>query len=946
MLAKRHLILSTLIAVLFPLTSLAGWTPAVHHFSPADYSAGTQNWDMVQQANGWMYVANNYGLLETDGFSWHLYGIHNATAIRSVALGKDGAIYVGGTDEFGVFTPNELGELHYENLSLQIPERYRQFGEVWHMQVANDMLYVQTRYYIFICEANGEIEVLDPGSIIYNSLFWEGDLYVATARDLYVYTGNRLHVLHDAELLRGTVVCGLLPYGNEGMMIATDFQGLYLYDGQSIRPFTTDADSYISTNQLYTLAINDHQIAFGTVLGGVVLTDLQGQNAKYLTRTDGLQNNTVLSLLFDAQGNLWMGLDKGIDVINSSNPVLLYRDEQIDYGSGYSCIEHAGMLYMGTNQGLYAMPHMAASLTFVEGSQGQVWNVCEIGGTLFCCHNRGLFIVHDMRLQALDCEDGVWNICPISDSTAIVGSYAGFYYLYRQKKDWHLQALQGVSETALYYTLDAAGHIWFLSSRGVERLTLHLDEYRLESQLMIAQDAAQRIYSLARWGENVYLTADQYFGVVNKDGVLMEDSLAAQRLAGMHRYLRVAEDVDKNLWLIHDDCISVREYDASTQTYQDEQVVVYSPSLLIGGFANMSFPQAGGVIVGGVDGFHYLRVPTDVTHPANHIYVRRVTTLNENPVLLYGESYDLQVQALTIPPYERVLRVQLSGSYIIDDPLLFRTRLYPLEESFTPWTPSSYRDLIGLPTGGDFRLDIEMQSTQTGQIYTRSLPIKLVYPPYLSRWARLGYIILAALLLAWTIWVIYRKVQYSKRRLTEEKNREIYQQQMRILQLENERAQADLRSKSQELSNILLSEANRKEWNEEVLNEIRRIVDCLNTDRISEAKGKIQHLQHRLARNGERTINWKRFEENFDIVNNQFITHLTALYPWMNKQERRMCVYIHIGLTSKEIAPLLNLSIRGAEMMRYRIRIKMNIDASMSLKQHLFEIQQHQAEHK
>lgn len=944
MLANRNLILTTLITFLFPLITLAAWTPTLHHFSPADYSAGTQNWDMVQQSNGWMYVANNYGLLETDGFSWRLYGIHNATAIRSVALGNDGAIYVGGTDEFGVFMPNELGELQYQNLSLQLPERYRQFGEVWQLQVANDVLYVQTRYYIFICEANGDIEVLDPGAIVYNSLFWEGDLYVATSRDLYVYTGNRLHVLRDAELLRGTVVCGLLPYGNEGMMIATDFHGLYLYDGKSIRPFKTEADAYISANQLYTLAINEHQIAFGTVLGGVVLTDLQGRGAKYITRTDGLQNNTVLSLLFDAQGNLWMGLDKGIDVMNSSNPVLLYRDEQIDYGSGYSCIEHAGMLYMGTNQGLYAMPNPAASLSFVEGSQGQVWNVCEIGGTLFCCHNRGLFIVDGMKLRAMECSDGVWNICSITDSTAIVGGYAGFYYLYRQKNSWYLQTLQGISETALYYTLDAAGHIWFLSSRGVECLTLHLDEFRLESQLVIAQDAAPRTYSLARWGDNVYLTADNYFGVVNAAGALAVDSTAAHDLAGIHRYLHVAEDVDKNLWLLYDGCISVRAYDASTHTYQDEQVVVYSPSMLIGGFANICFPQTGGVIVGGVDGFHYLHVPTDVIHPANHIYVRRVTTLNENPMLLYGESYDLLTRSLIIPPYERVLRVQLSGSYVIDDQLLFRTRLYPLEESFTPWTSSSYRDLIGLPSGGDFRLDIEMQSTHTGQVYTRSLPMTLVYPPYLSRWARLGYIILGILFLAWIIWLISRRVQYSKRRLAEEKNKEIYQQQMRILQLENERAQADLRSKSQELSNILLSEANRKEWNEDVLNEIRRIVDCLNTDRIPEAKGKIQHLQHRLARNGERTINWKRFEENFDIVNNQFITHLTALYPWMSKQERRMCVYIHIGLTSKEIAPLLNLSIRGAEMMRYRIRIKMNIDASMSLKQHLFEIQQRQTD--
>ena len=188
-------------------------------------------------------------------------------------------------------------------------------------------------------------------------------------------------------------------------------------------------------------------------------------------------------------------------------------------------------------------------------------------------------------------------------------------------------------------------------------------------------------------------------------------------------------------------------------------------------------------------------------------------------------------------------------------------------------------------------------------------------------------------------WRIYRYVQNSKKRLAEEKNKEINQQQMRILQLENEKAQFDLRNKSQELSNMLLSEANRKEWNEDVLNEIRRIVDCLNNDRIAEAKGKMQHLQHRLARNEQTSINWKRFEENFDIVNNQFIARLSKHYPWMSKQERKLCVYIHIGLSSKEIAPLLNISVRAVEMMRYRIRNKMQIDSSISLKQHFYALQ-------
>ena len=247
---------------------------------------------------------------------------------------------------------------------------------------------------------------------------------------------------------------------------------------------------------------------------------------------------------------------------------------------------------------------------------------------------------------------------------------------------------------------------------------------------------------------------------------------------------------------------------------------------------------------------------------------------------------------------------------------------------------------MALPSGGDFRLDIEMLSTTTGQIITRSLPIQLLYPFYLTWWAKGIYILIFIALVALVIWNIYQRVQRSKRQLTEAKNQEIYQQQMRILQLENEKAQFDLRNKSQELSNLLLSEANRKEWNEDVLNEIRRIIDCLNNDRIAEAKGKIQHLQNRIARNGEKTINWKRFEENFDIVNNQFINRLTKLYPWLNKQERRLCVYIHIGLSSKEIAPLMNVSVRGIEMMRYRIRTKMDIDSSISLKQHFSNIQQ------
>lgn len=932
---------SLLLTLLCSALSMAAWSPMIRHLSPQDYAAGTQNWDMIEHTNGWIYVANNYGLLETDGAKWQLYGIHNGTAVRSLALGDDGAIYVGGTDEFGVFRSNGFGGLSYENLSVHIPERYRHFGEVWRLQIYNDNLYVQTRHYIFICDLQGHTEVLDPGAIIYESLVWEGNLYIATARDLYVQSGGRLHALRGAEMLHNKVVCSILPFDNNGIMIATDFHGLYTYDGKTIQRFHTEADNYIIENQLYAMAINHEQIALGTVQGGLVLIDKAGKNCKHINREVGLQNNTILSLLFDSQSHIWMGLDNGIAVSGASNPVLSYIDPLVDYGSGYTCIEHKDRLYFGTNQGLYCLSNNRSSLTLVEGSQGQVWGLTELNNTLFCCHNRGLFIVANNRLQSLECSDGAWKICPLTTTSALVGTYSGFYHLYlSQNGKWQLQYLDGFAETALYFTLDAKNNIWLLSSRGVEQLSIDLRRHQVTSQLVIEQNAAPRTYSLTNWQKQVLITSDEHCFVVDTNGVISENAQILEHLSGKQRYLNIAEDALHNLWYIYDNRVSVRTYDTLTHAYQPEQVIWYSSTQFIGGFTNLTPISKNGVLVGGVDGFYYMQPADQSTIQAPQIYVRQIISLYSPSTILYGESYDYATKTAVIPAHERAFRVQLGNNNVFTETVLFRSRLYPLEDAFTPWQQTPYRDFIALPSGGELRLDIEMLCASTGVVITRSLPIQLLYPFYLTWWAKTIYLLLFIGLLALIIRKIYQRVQRSKRQLAEAKNQEIYQQQMRILQLENEKAQYDLRNKSQELSNLLLSEANRKEWNEDVLNEIRRIIDCLNNDRIAEAKGKMQHLQNRIARNGEKTINWKRFEENFDIVHNQFITRLTNLYPWMSKQERRLCVYIHMGLSSKEIAPLMNVSVRGVEMMRYRIRTKMDIDSNLSLKQHFLNIQQ------
>ena len=105
--------------------------PDVINYSKQSYGAGLQNWDIKQDKNGIIYVANNEGLLSFDGRYWHVYPLPNKTIVRSVDIGEDGNIYVGGQDEMGYFSPGSNGWLQYHSLTRFIAEKDKSFGDVW-----------------------------------------------------------------------------------------------------------------------------------------------------------------------------------------------------------------------------------------------------------------------------------------------------------------------------------------------------------------------------------------------------------------------------------------------------------------------------------------------------------------------------------------------------------------------------------------------------------------------------------------------------------------------------------------------------------------------------------------------------------------------------------------------------------------------------------------------
>ncbi len=962
MMEKRGLFVMILLLWVGALQA-ATWDVRVDNFMPTTYGAGTQNWQICQQENGWIYAANNYGVLQYDGVDWLLFGLRNSTVIRTIALDGLGNIYAGGTNEFGYFRGNDRGGFQYHSLSDSLPETYRMFGEVWTIVNIDEYVYIQTHTCIFVYQRNEQQElsffrVIEPNMHIYLMQQFNTGLYVATSDGIYILAGTQLNALQGSEQLQGYEIRSLAALDDRNLLIATDFNGIWCYDGASVRRYKTEADAYLRKTQLYTLAVGDKYIAVGTVLNGLLLLDKKGKLIAQLNRKHGLQNNTVLSLLFDKAGNLWLGLDQGIDYLYLNNPVTYLRENDLSYGSGYTSFLQGNTLYLGTNQGLYAstcnlQTMDIGKLEVVDGSLGQVWNLEEINGELFCCHHRGLFLVKNKRLEPIFTEEGFWCVRPWKENYILAGSYRGIYLLTKDKgqktKDEGqyqvVRRIEGFDDTSLHFEVDEQGGIWIVSHRGLEKLTLNATMESFTAEIVYAAENESDYIELQKIDKRIIITSQHFCRVVSAAGNIETATDFFQTLEGEQHYTRVWKDTDNNIWYQIGNSLKLRRYDMHKRQYVPQSTALLcEPNIFIGGFPNLTLLPNKKAILGGVNGFYLIDTQTLYEKPKHKhdVFIRKVILQNKGEEVIYGESFNTPKRTISLPYDSYLIRIEYGGCTVKNAGAMYATRLLPNEAEFSAYSTKTTCELSNL-RDGEYTFEVTMLLPQTNETCTTQFHFAIATPWYRTFWAFVAYALLFVILVIIIVYVVRCLMERDKQRLKQEKDKEleeqanrhkmeVHEQEMKILQLENEKTQSELKRKSQELSNLLLTQVNRNELVSELQGELRKVTDLLQDNNHRAALEKLRQIQAKLGKNKEAEIDWKRFEENFDVVNNRFLQKLAARFPWMTKNERKLCVYIRMGLYTKEIAPLMNLSTRGVEMMRYRVRQKMGLDAQANLK--------------
>ncbi len=929
--------------------------PYVENFHKSLYAAGNQNWSIAKNKKGIMYFGNASGLMTYDGKYWQKYELPNKQIIRSVAVNNDCLIYTGGFGEFG-FWKHEDKRLRYTSLTKLLPKSVKLTGEVWKIYVVGAKIYFQTFSHLFIYE-NKKIAVITP---ISNLLFLHkanSRLFVEDLENgLFELKGTKLVKLEGSEILGKTGVLSILPFKNNQLLIGTGKNGLFIFNGTTFTPFANQANNFLKTYQLNNgVKVLDKYYAFGTILNGIVIIDENGNLRQSINKTTGLQNNTVLSLYNDNENNLWVGLDNGIDRVELNSALSFYFDKTGKFGTVYSSIINGDKIYLGTNQGLFYgnwNGNTASNFDFklIPNSQGQVWDLSKIDNQLICGHNNGTFKVVGDRIEKLSDINGGWTLKKLNNNPnyLIQGTYTGLViYAKNASGNWAFShRVVGFGEPSRYVEQDHKGNIWVSHAyKGLYRITIspnlkkttsikyydeknglpssfNINTFNLENRVVFSSDSGFYLY------DDISNRFSKYTELNNKLGGFSNANKIIK--AGTNKY-----------WFINGGRVSLTDFNQPGKIAIDSNRFNILDGRMVQYYENISQISNNVYLISVDDGFAIHNNNFSAIKPSAklpNVIIGKIEDITDRYSLI-TESGDSEKQ-IEIPFYRNSIRISFAIPYYRLSKIKFQYFLEGYSKQWSDWNTATQKDFTNL-SNGDYLFKVRAKIDEKIVSEISTMKVTILAPWYASNWAWAFYFICIVIGL-----VVGKKIYEAKLKRDRQKIALRLQQQQdeylkkeaeatekQISKLQTEKLQTELAGKSRELANSAMSLVYKNELLKKISEELSKLKDSQKPQ--EDQLRKIQKIIDD-GMNDER--DWNLFENSFNEAHESFFKKLKANHPDLVPNDLKLCAYLRMNMSSKEMASLLNISVRGVEIRRYRLRKKLTVAHDKNLTEFLMEL--------
>jgi DNA-binding CsgD family transcriptional regulator len=154
--------------------------------------------------------------------------------------------------------------------------------------------------------------------------------------------------------------------------------------------------------------------------------------------------------------------------------------------------------------------------------------------------------------------------------------------------------------------------------------------------------------------------------------------------------------------------------------------------------------------------------------------------------------------------------------------------------------------------------------------------------------------------------------------------------QLKIAEHAKEKLEEELKNKHKELAMATMNVAQK---NEKLIEIKERLLELENLP--DRERRKVENLIRMLDDEINDESYWEQFEQHFNALNDDFLNKLKKEHPDITHKDLKMCAFLRMNLSNKEIASLLNITLRGVEASRLRLRKKLNLPKDMPLNEYI-----------
>lgn len=909
-------------------------TPLKEHFDSNDYKGGIQNWAFDQTSDGILYIANNEGLLEFDGKEWNKYEVPLSTRLRALKVDNQDRIFVGGQGQIGYFTKTK-NDLVFTSLLKYLPKNKQDIAETWKILELNGKIIFNTESELFVFENNNLKALTLPGYMRYafnieNKVF--AQFY---GKGLYEIINNEF--IHVKGTNIDFDIIAILPT-KKGYYCLTREGEMKLLTDKGFTPI--DLNVNLGTVNA-ALKLTSGEYVVGTQSNGVFIFNSNFTLKNHLTKKEGLSDRTVKSLYEDAFHNLWIGLNNGIDYLKINLPFSLINEEVGIEGTGYAAIRYDNEIYLGTNTGVFIQKKEKNNLdgypfTIITGSEGQVYNFSEVENKLILNHDRGAFELKGKNLTQIQ-DIGSWKFMNTKIRNLVVGGdYRGISIFNKNNDNWsvvqRVEKLEEQSSRIMEFENDST--LWMTHvSKGAFRiefnsnLTTQKNIQKFGKNDGLPSNIMIDVYSL---NNNLVFTTEKGIYDFNSNTRTFSPNLHFKKWLGTEYVSTMVSNENNAIYYIQN-----KKFGNLVQkgfgTFENKtNIFKHINKFISDDLANITILDENNVLIGAKEGFiDYTPNKKPFINENFHVLLRKVETQTSvDSINTYNPTYIDQIEITE----KHSIKFHYAAPYFDGfEDLKYSYRLVPLDEQWSKWSSFGEKEFTHLPFG-KYTLEIKAKNIYEIESNVSTFSFEVLTPWYFTNWAKMSYLILAIIFLFLIPIIQQKKYRKEKSIIYKNKDEEIKIKDKEINKLENEKLKTEINLKNDQLTTITMHLVKNNDFIQDIQDKIISSLD--QTDSKKELKKIIKTIDSELSNNDS----WDQFAYHFDQVHGNYLKKLSDNNIKLSPREIKLAAFLRMNMSSKEISKMLNITSRGVELARYRLRKKLKLKRAQNLVEYLIDL--------